>query len=328
MGPPGDLTHRGGPAPAPDRARPSPSPQAELVSQLGALGQTPAAVAAGVIGIGTFAVVFITGFVLAALPDASLIGFLGADAGYVEEAFRQMVQLVLAGFENDSLFDAFRNTSRVAPGLFALVPTLTALYLARAQLGRLQGSSLGAPARRRRRRRLPVRAADDHPRAADRRPRRRRRPDVRLRPPVGPRSARSPAPSSPRRRAGAGERVPARGRTYRQRRAHRAAPARPRAARHHRARHRDLDRRRRRRPRHARQPLAADRARRHRAVRGRPRRPHVRARHARRVRAPRAPAVGARAPAARRESRRDRRQAATRSASSPTATAPARSSSC
>ena len=54
-----------------------------------------------------------------------------------------MVQLVLAGFENDALFDAFRNTSRVAPGLFALVPTLTALYLARAQLGRLQGSSLG-----------------------------------------------------------------------------------------------------------------------------------------------------------------------------------------
>ena len=27
-----------------------------------------------------------------------------------------MVQLVLAGFENDALFDAFRNTSRVAPG--------------------------------------------------------------------------------------------------------------------------------------------------------------------------------------------------------------------
>ena len=47
--------------------------------------------AAGVIGIGTFAVVFVVGFVLAALPDASLIGFLGAGAGYVEEAFRQMV---------------------------------------------------------------------------------------------------------------------------------------------------------------------------------------------------------------------------------------------
>ena len=86
---------------------------------------------------------FVAGFVLAALPDASLIGFLGVDAGYVEEAFRQMVQLVLAGFENDALFDAFRNTSRVAPGLFALVPTLAALVLARAQLTRLQGSSLG-----------------------------------------------------------------------------------------------------------------------------------------------------------------------------------------
>jgi hypothetical protein len=117
--------------------------QAELVDQLGRLGQTPAVVAAGVIGVGTFAVVFVAGFVLAALPDASLIGFLGADAGYVEEAFRQMVQLVLGGFENDALFEAFRSTSRVAPGLFALVPTLTALYLARAQLTRLRGASLG-----------------------------------------------------------------------------------------------------------------------------------------------------------------------------------------
>jgi zinc-ribbon domain len=130
------------PEPAPSKPR-SAAPQAELVGQLGALGQTPAAVAAAVIGVGTFAVVFVAGFVLAALPDASLIGFLGADASYVEEAFRQMVQLVLAGFENDAVFDAFRNTSRVAPGLFALVPTFTALYLARAQLGRLQGSSLG-----------------------------------------------------------------------------------------------------------------------------------------------------------------------------------------
>jgi hypothetical protein len=130
------------PATEPARAR-SGGAQAELVGQLGALGQTPAAVAAGVIGVGTFAVVFVVGFLLAALPDASLIGFLGADAGYVEEAFRQMVQLVLAGFENDSLFDAFRNTSRVAPGLFALVPVLTSLYLARAQLQRLRDKSLG-----------------------------------------------------------------------------------------------------------------------------------------------------------------------------------------
>jgi hypothetical protein len=136
-------------APEPEPAAAEPSrpragaAQAELVGQLGALGQTPAAVAVGVIGVGTFAAVFVVGFVLAALPDASLIGFLGADAGYVEEAFRQMVQLVLAGFETDPLFDAFRNTSRVAPGLFALVPTLTALYLARAQLTRLRGSSLG-----------------------------------------------------------------------------------------------------------------------------------------------------------------------------------------
>jgi hypothetical protein len=100
-------------------------------------------VAAGVIGLGTFAVVFVAGFLLAALPDASLIGFLGADAGYVEEAFRQMVQLVLAGFENDALFDVFKSTSRLAPGLFAVVPVLAALYLARAQVTRLRGSSLG-----------------------------------------------------------------------------------------------------------------------------------------------------------------------------------------
>jgi zinc-ribbon domain len=130
------------PAPAADPPRRSPPPQAELVDQLGRLGQTPAVVAAGVIGAGTFAVVLVAGFVLAALPDASLIGFLGSDAGYVQEACRQMAQLVLAGFENDSLFDAFRHTSRVAPGLFALVPTFTALYLARARLGRLRGTPL------------------------------------------------------------------------------------------------------------------------------------------------------------------------------------------
>ena len=204
MGPPGDPTHHGGPAPSSPSPSPSPRPrsapaQAELVDQLGKLGQTPAVVAAGVIGVGTFVVVLIAGFVLAALPDASLIGFLGADAGYVEEAFRQMVQLVLAGFENDALFDAFRNTSRVAPGLFALVPTLTALYLARAQLTRLQAVEPRPAARRRRRRRVRVRAADDHPGAADRRPRRRRRPDVRLRAPVGPHRLADRHRCSPRR---------------------------------------------------------------------------------------------------------------------------------
>ncbi|MEA2132826.1 MAG: zinc-ribbon domain [Solirubrobacteraceae bacterium] len=129
------------PEPEPPAARSVPA-QTELVDQLGRLGQTPAVVAAGVIGAGTFAVVLVVGFVLAALPDASLIGFLGSDAGYVQEACRQMAQLVLAGFENDALFNAFRDTSRVAPGLFALVPTLTSLYLARAQLGRLRGAPL------------------------------------------------------------------------------------------------------------------------------------------------------------------------------------------
>ena len=142
---------------------------------------------------------FVAGFVLAALPDASLIGFLGADAGYVQEAFRQMVQLVLAGFENDALFDAFRNTSRVAPGLFALVPTLTALYLARAQLGRLRELRPRLPARGRRRRRVPVRAADDHPRAPDRRHQRRRSARRSATGCCGRSSARSRARCSPRR---------------------------------------------------------------------------------------------------------------------------------
>jgi hypothetical protein len=119
-----------------------PPPQAELVDQLGRLGRTPAVVAAGVIGGGTFVAVFAVGVVLAALPDQSLIGFLGADAGYLTEAFRQMVQLVLAGFENDALFEAFENTSRVAPGLFALVPALASLYLARGQLTRLLDAGL------------------------------------------------------------------------------------------------------------------------------------------------------------------------------------------
>src|SRR4051794_37219170 len=62
-------------------AEPPPSqPQSSgaRAQTVGQLGQTPAVVAAAVIGVGTFAVVFAAGFVLAALPDASLIGFLGA----------------------------------------------------------------------------------------------------------------------------------------------------------------------------------------------------------------------------------------------------------
>jgi hypothetical protein len=135
------------PAPEPEpepvaQAPRKPPPQAELVDQLGRLGRTPAVVAAGVIGIGTFVVVFLVALVLAALPDRSLIGFLGIDAGYLEETFRQMVQLVLAGFHNEAAFAVFPSTVRIAPGLFALVPVLTSLYLARAQLTRLRGIGL------------------------------------------------------------------------------------------------------------------------------------------------------------------------------------------
>src|SRR4051794_7026546 len=64
---------RRAPEPEPASARPRSAAQAELVGQLGQLGQTRAVVAAGVIGLGTFVVVFVVGFVLAALPDASLI---------------------------------------------------------------------------------------------------------------------------------------------------------------------------------------------------------------------------------------------------------------
>ena len=87
---------------------------------------------------------FVAGFILAALPDVSLIGFLGADAGYVEEAFRQMVQLVLAGFENDALFEVFRSTSLGrARAVRARPHAHRALPRAGAQLTRLQGASLG-----------------------------------------------------------------------------------------------------------------------------------------------------------------------------------------
>jgi len=130
------------PSPEPEPAATPPPPQAELVDQLGRLGRTPAVAAAAVIGLGTFVTVFVAGVVLAALPDRSLIGFLGADAGYLTEAFRQMVQLVLAGFESNAVFAAFQDTSRVAPGLFALIPVITSAFLARAQLQRLQGVGL------------------------------------------------------------------------------------------------------------------------------------------------------------------------------------------
>jgi hypothetical protein len=49
---------------------------------------------------------------------------------------------VLAGFHNEGAFAAFERASRVAPGLFALVPVLASLYLARAQHTRLREHSL------------------------------------------------------------------------------------------------------------------------------------------------------------------------------------------
>ena len=92
------------------------------------------------------------------------------------------------------------------------------------------------------------------------------------------------------------------------RRPHRAQAARARPARHHRARYGDLDRRRRHRRQQPRQPLAADRARRQRAVRGRPRGATRSSSDARRLRAPRAPARGARPPPPRRPAAEDRRR--------------------
>jgi hypothetical protein len=94
-------------------------------------------VSAGIIGAGALGICFAVALVLAALPDRSLIGFLGSDATYLEETFRQMCQLVLAGFQNDALFDIFRQTDRVAPLVFALVPITATFLLARNQRPRL-----------------------------------------------------------------------------------------------------------------------------------------------------------------------------------------------
>ena len=78
------------------------APEQELYAALGAQLRTPPVVSAGIIGAGALGVCFAVALVLAALPDRSLIGFLGSDATYLEETFRQMCQLVLAGFENDA----------------------------------------------------------------------------------------------------------------------------------------------------------------------------------------------------------------------------------
>jgi hypothetical protein len=119
---------------APPRA---PRPEEELYAALGAHLRTPPVVSAGIIGAGALGICFAVALVLAALPDRSLIGFLGADATYLEETFRQMCQLVLAGFENDALFDIFRQTDRVAPLVFALVPVGATFLIARNQRPRL-----------------------------------------------------------------------------------------------------------------------------------------------------------------------------------------------
>jgi hypothetical protein len=120
--------------PPPARA---PRPEEELYAALGAQLRTPPVVSAAIIGAGALGVCFVVALVLAALPDRSLIGFLGNDATYLEETFRQMCQLVLAGFENDALFDVFRQTDRVAPLVFALVPFGATFLLARNQRPRL-----------------------------------------------------------------------------------------------------------------------------------------------------------------------------------------------
>ncbi len=122
------------PPEAPPRA---PRPEEELYAALGARLRTPPVVSAGIIGAGALGVCFAVALVLAALPDRSLIGFLGDDATYLEETFRQMCQLVLAGFQNDALFDIFRQTDRVAPLIFALVPITATFLLARNQRPRL-----------------------------------------------------------------------------------------------------------------------------------------------------------------------------------------------
>jgi hypothetical protein len=115
----------------------APRPEEELYAALGAHLRTPPVVSAGIIGVGALGICFAVALVLAALPDRSLIGFLGSDATYLEETFRQMCQLVLAGFENDALFDVFRQTDRVAPLIFALVPISATFLLARNQRPRL-----------------------------------------------------------------------------------------------------------------------------------------------------------------------------------------------
>jgi hypothetical protein len=117
---------------------PAARPEQELYAALGAQLRTPPVVSAGIIGAGALGACFLVALVLAVLPDRSLIGFLGSDATYLEETFRQMCQLVLAGFQNDALFDIFRQTDRVAPLIFALVPVGATFLLARSQRPRLE----------------------------------------------------------------------------------------------------------------------------------------------------------------------------------------------
>ena len=115
----------------------------ELAGELAAQLRVPGVVAAGLAALIGAAVTFAAGLLFAALfPDDSLIGAVGADAGILSEALRQVVQIVQADVLDPAPLGA---PARIAPFVFAVIPVAACAVATAAQSSRT--THLSRPAR-------------------------------------------------------------------------------------------------------------------------------------------------------------------------------------
>jgi hypothetical protein len=114
-------------------------PQAGELSELlvGHLA-VPGVVAAGLAALAAAGAVLVAGLIIAlATPDASIIGLVGRDGGFVSEAFRQAVSTLLAPvIDTGPLSSA---SGRVAPMIFVAIPIGAVALATRWQLHRTEG---------------------------------------------------------------------------------------------------------------------------------------------------------------------------------------------
>jgi hypothetical protein len=112
----------------------------ELAAQLVAQLRTPGVLAVLLSAAYAALAVLAAGFLLAAaFSDDSLIGYVGRDAGIVSEAFRQVVQMLLADVLSIGLFD--QQGERLGPAILAAVPIGACAVAAATQASSTEGSS-------------------------------------------------------------------------------------------------------------------------------------------------------------------------------------------